>query len=48
MTARATLLRAFHRALRDRLAKNDWRAAFSCSCPVIALLFAAAASKKAR
>jgi hypothetical protein len=41
-------LRAFHHALRDALAKMTDAPPFSCSRPVIALLFAAAASKKAR
>jgi hypothetical protein len=41
-------LRAFHRALRDARAKMTDAPPFSCSCPVIALLFAAAASNKAR
>jgi hypothetical protein len=51
-------LRAFHRALRDALAKMTDAPPFFlflscyrpviCSCPVIALLFAAPAAKKAR
>jgi hypothetical protein len=48
MTARAGYRCGFFVALRDPLAKMTDVPPFSCSCPVIALLFAAAASKKAR
>jgi hypothetical protein len=37
-----------YRALRDPPENNDCRVAFSCFRPVILLLFAAPASKKAR
>jgi hypothetical protein len=48
MTARAGYRCGFFVALRDPLAKMTHAPPFSCFSPVIALLFAAPASKKAR
>jgi hypothetical protein len=48
MTARAGYRCGFFVALRDPLAKMTHAPPFSCFSPVIALLFAVPASKKAR